>query len=178
MDRRQALKCAIGAAAGVALGGLPAAASGHGVIAGSSVLANAELPFVPEYQIPVTILDVWYEPDDKERRFLRTAFRCASATVENDNGRFATVRADKGGVLNAPCCGMKNFSRAITDASGKTRSAVVVNAPEGHDAIIDENGSVTLIQTGPADIVGGGIECALLISPGVRLDSQREGSAS
>ena len=174
MDRRQALKCAIGAAAGVALGGLPAAVSGPGMLAGSSVLADAELPLVLEYQIPVTILDVWYEPDDKERRFLRTTFRCASATVENDNGKFATARADEDGVFNAPCFGMKNFSRAITDASGNTRSIVVVNVPESHDAIIDENGAVTLIQAGPADIVGGGINCALLISPGARQNGQRE----
>jgi hypothetical protein len=181
MDRRQALKCAIGAAAGVALGGLPAVGNDPGVLAGSSVLADAELLAIPmSRQIPVSIIDAWLTPDGH----LCTSWRFVAATLQNDCGNVATIKPYRNGALNPAVRGLKNYSRAITDENGKTDCVVFVNVPENYVANIDEVGQVTLIKTDGCDIVSGGKPNAKAFFHPIRCpssssqSSQREGSAA
>lgn len=149
MDRRQALKCAIGAAAGVVLGGLPAAESTGGGIAGSSVLVDAELLSLPMMRrVPVSMYDVWLTPDGH----ICHSWKFIAATLENDSGDVATIKPYRDGALNPSAPGLKQYSRAIVDNDGTTGRVVIVNVPDSFVAVIDERGQATIVRADGSEI--------------------------
>jgi len=182
MDRRQALKYAIGAAAGVAFGGLPAVASGPEIVADSTVLANAELPLLPlARQVPVSMYDVRLTPEGR----ICQSWKFIAATLESDNGDVATIKPYRYGALNPSAPGLKQYSRAIVDNDGKTGRVVIVNVPKDFIAVIDERGQATIVRADGSDVFRADNPMASAIinpacgnSPNSCQSSQREGSAS
>lgn len=173
MDRRQALKCAIGAAAGVALGGVPAAASGPGLLSGSSVLADAALQLPIARQIPVSIIEIRLTPDGH----LCTSWRFVRSTLESEGGDGMAIKLHDEDAIDSSKSGAGRYSRAIVDKNGNLDHIIIARVPENYVVNIGEDGQVTLDCADGCDVFGGGKPISTAFT--IRCpSSQREGSAS